>query len=57
MIVKPTRNNPLKAVGAMSGTSLDGLDLVAVLFFQKQEKWKFEIVAAQTFPFLSGFNS
>ena len=32
----------------MSGTSLDGLDLVAANFWQTAEKWNFEIKAAKT---------
>ncbi len=35
----------------MSGTSLDGLDLVAVEFEHSGEKWHFRIVNAQTFPY------
>ena len=35
----------------MSGTSLDGLDLVAVKFWQTGEKWQFKIEAAETLEY------
>ena len=35
----------------MSGTSLDGLDLVATEFWQKKEKWNFKIVLAKTISY------
>ncbi len=37
----------------MSGTSLDGLDLVAVEFWQSAEKWNFNIVSAKTVSYSS----
>ena len=37
-----------KAIGIMSGTSLDGLDLVAVHFSRVGQKWAFEMVATET---------
>jgi len=37
-------------IGLMSGTSLDGMDLVYVHFSYKNE-WNFDIKAAQTFPY------
>jgi anhydro-N-acetylmuramic acid kinase len=46
--MKPHFKNSIKAVGLMSGTSLDGLDLVAVGFWQTGEKWNFHIEAAET---------
>ncbi|TNF45511.1 MAG: anhydro-N-acetylmuramic acid kinase [Bacteroidetes bacterium] len=46
--MKPRSTNRIKAVGLMSGTSLDGLDLVAVEFWQTDEKWHFHIEAAET---------
>ncbi len=36
-----------KVIGVMSGTSLDGIDLVCVTFF-REEKWKFTINFAET---------
>ncbi len=38
-------------VGAMSGTSLDGLDLVLTKFEIKHSKWQFEILKAETFAY------
>jgi anhydro-N-acetylmuramic acid kinase len=35
----------------MSGTSLDGLDLVAAEFWQSAGKWKFEIISAKTISY------
>jgi anhydro-N-acetylmuramic acid kinase len=37
-------------IGAMSGTSLDGLDLVCVLF-EKKKKWEFELLKANTYSY------
>src|SRR5690606_29543316 len=37
-----------RVVGTMSGTSLDGLDLAAVEFRHKDNRWEFSIVAAET---------
>ncbi len=38
------------AIGLMSGTSLDGLD-ICYAKFTKQENWTFEILEAETFPY------
>lgn len=38
-------------IGAMSGTSLDGLDLVATQFDFEQGSWRFEVLLADTFPY------
>lgn len=38
------------AIGIMSGTSLDGLD-IAYVRFSKEEKWNFEVLHAHTFPY------
>ncbi len=46
--MKPLSGNKIKVIGAMSGTSLDGLDLAAVEFTFQNEKWDFKIVAAKT---------
>jgi len=37
-------------IGVMSGTSLDGIDLIHVKF-QKDTVWNFTIMASQTFPY------
>lgn len=38
-------------VGLMSGTSLDGLDIAACKFWMENERWKFEIIHAQTIEY------
>src|SRR5690606_38789264 len=39
-----------KVIGVMSGTSLDGIDLICVEF-NKTTKWKFNVLEAQTFEY------
>ncbi|MGC4128388.1 MAG: anhydro-N-acetylmuramic acid kinase [Bergeyella sp.] len=39
------------AVGLMSGTSLDGLDICYTRFSEDSGKWNFEILKAETFPY------
>lgn len=51
--MKPRSKNSIKAVGLMSGTSLDGLDLVAVEFWQTGKTWNFYIEAAETVEYSS----
>jgi anhydro-N-acetylmuramic acid kinase len=46
--MKPRSGNKWLVVGAMSGTSLDGLDLAAVEFRRSENRWNFSIVAAET---------
>lgn len=40
----------VQAIGLMSGTSLDGLDICFVAF-EKQENWNFQILKAETLPY------
>lgn len=40
-----------KAIGVMSGTSLDGLDIAAVEFDLVDEKWNFKLLAAETISY------
>lgn len=47
--------NAYRAVGVMSGSSLDGLDVV-LCDFQIDQSWSFEIVAANTYPFPANLN-
>jgi anhydro-N-acetylmuramic acid kinase len=49
--MKPHSLNSIKAIGLMSGTSLDGLDLVAVEFWQNAKNWDFNIVSAKTISY------
>ncbi|PKP53042.1 MAG: anhydro-N-acetylmuramic acid kinase [Bacteroidetes bacterium HGW-Bacteroidetes-1] len=39
------------AIGVMSGTSLDGLDLVCCKFHCRDHKWSFEILASDSIPY------
>lgn len=39
-------------IGLMSGTSMDGLDIVHVRFHEKTtENWEYELLSAETFPY------
>ena len=49
--MKPPSGNKWLVVGAMSGTSLDGLDLAAVEFRRSENWWNFSIVAAETIKY------
>lgn len=46
--MKQHSKNRIKAIGLMSGTSLDGLDLAAAEFWHKNGKWNFKILFAET---------
>ena len=42
---------PIKVIGTMSGTSLDGLDIAAVEFEYKNDKWSFKLISATTISY------
>jgi anhydro-N-acetylmuramic acid kinase len=44
----PESGKEYKAIGVMSGTSLDGVDLVACSFKQNNEKWDYRIYHGTT---------
>ncbi|MDX8339849.1 anhydro-N-acetylmuramic acid kinase [Draconibacterium sp. IB214405] len=43
--------NTIKAIGMMSGTSLDGLDIAAVEFSEHNNKWSYNLHEAVTIPY------
>lgn len=45
------KKNHYHIVGVMSGTSLDGIDLVEIFFEFAEGKWHFEIEVAETVPY------
>lgn len=49
--MKPLSGNKIRVIGAMSGTSLDGLDIAAVEFKYQNQKWNFEIIGAKTISY------
>lgn len=49
--MKLNSGNKFKAVGMMSGTSLDGMDLAAVEFLFTDGKWNFLIYETETLPY------
>lgn len=49
--MKPHSGNKIKAIGIMSGTSLDGMDLAACEFELVNSKWSFQICDAETISY------
>ncbi|WP_407405997.1 anhydro-N-acetylmuramic acid kinase [Chryseobacterium sp.] len=45
------------AIGVMSGTSLDGLDICYAQFEEKDSKWKFKIIKADTIPYSNAWEN
>lgn len=43
-------NNTFDAIGIMSGSSLDGLD-IAYCRFRKKNNWRFDIICSETIPY------
>ncbi len=44
-------NSKYKAIGVMSGTSLDGVDVVACEFYKNGEAWTYKIIEGKTFDY------
>lgn len=51
MTTKLHNKNTINAIGVMSGTSLDGLDIAAVEFHIEDGKWSFNLVEAHTISY------
>ncbi len=49
--MKQHSRNKINAIGLMSGTSLDGLDLVATEFWQENGKWNFNLLFGETISY------
>ena len=49
--MKQSSENKINAIGVMSGTSLDGLDLAAVEFRYQDNNWNYKIMDADTIPY------
>ena len=43
--------NEYEAIGLMSGTSCDGLDIAACRFYSHHDNWKYELIASETLPY------
>lgn len=46
-----------RAIGLMSGSSLDGLDIVFVELSEQRGKWSYEIIAAETMAYDAGWKA
>lgn len=44
-----------RAIGLMSGSSLDGLDIAYVQFHENAGKWTFDIIAAECYEYTAGW--
>jgi anhydro-N-acetylmuramic acid kinase len=44
-------NKKYRAIGLMSGTSLDGVDIAACEFWQENTQWSYKIIEAHTYKF------
>jgi anhydro-N-acetylmuramic acid kinase len=46
-----------RAIGLMSGTSLDGLDLCFAKFTKENNSWRYRILQAETLPYSAIFGT
>lgn len=53
----PKSSKQFYAIGMMSGTSLDGLDIAWCRFQESGKRWRFEILKAKTFAYTSAWMS
>ena len=49
--LKRENRSEYRAIGLMSGTSLDGVDLASCIFTFKDNCWSYQIEVAETFPY------
>ncbi|MCB0501604.1 MAG: anhydro-N-acetylmuramic acid kinase [Bacteroidetes bacterium] len=49
--MEKSNSHQYTAIGLMSGTSLDGLDIIAVHFQKSESGWTFDIIASDSVPY------
>jgi anhydro-N-acetylmuramic acid kinase len=56
-MVAPSLFQSITAMGVMSGTSLDGLDVCLCNFGMKDSKWQYTLLAAETLPYTADMSA